>query len=459
MSATVRPSAAADLRLFHTSQGAHVFVADGSRIYDLDHATAQAIDLWLHGTSVRDAIGLDAFERVVDPSARRWIDGRPARPPALRSLSLNVAQSCNMTCHYCYADAGRFGGRPRMMEPAVGEAAVDGLIRESEPGADLLLGFMGGEPLLNRALVHHAARYGAEAAARAGRRMRFSITTNATLMTPEDARLFAALPFTVQVSIDGQRAANDAARPMANGAGSYDRIMDALRLMEAIGRPRHLAARVTVTPLTGELPGILDHLVRLGFDEVGFAAVLVSPSPRHAFAPADFPRFLDGMIACGRRALAELSAGRPYSFGNFETAMREIHRGTHRPYPCGAGAAYLSANAEGHLYACHRLIDDPRFAMGDVRRGSDVAARTAHLTESHVDRMEPCRGCWARYLCGGGCYHEVSRRGRVGCDYIRGWLDFCLRAYVELMAVRPEYFAAAAGETHEPISSPTTVSS
>lgn len=195
MSATVGPSTAADLRLFHTSQGAHVFVADGSRIYDLDHATAQAIDLWLHGTSARDAVGLDAFERIVDPSARRWIGGTPAPPPALRSLSLNVAQSCNMTCHYCYADAGRFGGRRRMMEPAVGEAAVDRLIRESEPGSDLLLGFMGGEPLLNRALVHHAARYGAEAAARAGRRMGFSITTNATLMMPEDAQLFGELPF------------------------------------------------------------------------------------------------------------------------------------------------------------------------------------------------------------------------------------------------------------------------
>jgi len=54
--------------------------------------------------------------------------------------------------------------------------------------------------------------------------------------------------------------------------------------------------------------------------------------------------------------------------------------------------------------------------------------------------MDPCRSCWARYLCGGGCYHEVSRRGRVACDYIRSWLDFCLRAYAELSACRPDQF-------------------
>ena len=75
--------------------------------------------------------------------------------------------------------------------------------------------------------------------------------------------------------------------------------------------------------------------------------------------------------------------------------------------------------------------------MGDVFSGTDDARRAQHLARSHVDRMEPCRSCWARYLCGGGCYHEVERRGRIGCDYIRGWLDFCLAAYAELSAHGP----------------------
>ena len=142
--------------------------------------------------------------------------------------------------------------------------------------------------------------------------------------------------------------------------------------------------------------------------------------------------------------------GETYPFSNFETALHEIHRGSHRPYPCGAGAAYLSASAEGGLYACHRLVAVPEFAMGDIKTGSDRARRSAHIERSHVDHMTPCKGCWARYLCGGGCYHEVAKRGRIGCDYIRGWLAFCLRGYAELSTARPNYFdavpsAAAAG--------------
>ena len=187
-----------------------------------------------------------------------------------------------------------------------------------------------------------------------------------------------------------------------------------------------------MTPQTKDLPLILQHLLELGFDDVGFAPVLVSPNPNAQFSKADFDSFLEEMKVCGQLALSEMRLGRSFAFSNLTTALEEIHRGTHRPYPCGAGAAYLSVNAEGKIFACHRLIDDPNFAMGDASSGLDQSARRELLGQMHVDKMEPCRSCWARYLCGGGCYHEVSRRGRPGCNYIRGWMEFCIAAYAEI---------------------------
>jgi uncharacterized protein len=330
-----------------------------------------------------------------------------------------------------------------MMSLEVAKASVDRLIAESNPNVGVVVGYMGGEPLLNRGVVHETTKYAAKAAQKAGRRIRFSLTTNGTMLLPEDAELFAEFPFTLAVSIDGNQQQHDAIRRMNDGSSSYEQLLAGVNILNRYGRPQHLAARVTVTPKTGELLPILDHILSLGFDEVGFATVLVSPDPNLTFSTADFPVFLERMIACGEKAVQEIVAGRPYPFSNLETALQEIHRGSHRPYPCGAGAAYLSANAEGKLFACHRLIDDPQFAMGSVQGGSDPIARSAHLAQSHVDLMEPCNKCWARYLCGGGCYHEVSRRGRIGCDYIRGWLEFCLRAYVEVSSVYPDYFVTS----------------
>jgi uncharacterized protein len=123
------------------------------------------------------------------------------------------------------------------------------------------------------------------------------------------------------------------------------------------------------------------------------------------------------------------------------TALREIHRGTHRPYPCGAGAGYFDVSADGDLAACHRFVGDPAGAMGNLALGVDRTRQAEWLRSRHVHVQQPCGSCWARYLCGGGCHHEVLAGGRHACDFIRGWLHYCLQAYLRLSASNPEMFA------------------
>jgi len=156
----------------------------------------------------------------------------------------------------------------------------------------------------------------------------------------------------------------------------------------------------------------------------------------------DLEVLLDQMIDCGREFERRVIAGERYPFSNLATALREIHRGTHRPYPCGAGAGYLGVSASGGLFACHRFVEDEAASMGHVGRGVDRDKQRRWLAERVVDRQEPCRSCWARYLCGGGCHYEVIHRGRPACDYIRGWLHYALGAYTRLLQSRPDYFSA-----------------
>lgn len=419
---------AADFHLFESEVGRHLLVADGSRLYDIPQEVPTNVET------------LRKLVEDISTAGSQRIDGTALSPPPLQTLSLNVAQACNMGCSYCYAGQGAFGGEPKLMHYDVAKASVDRLIAESREGADLVIGFMGGEPFVNRALLRSIMPYAEQAVAAAGRTVRFSLTTNATLLEPDDAELLARHRTQVAVSIDGSKSVNDAVRPMNDGSSSYDRLIRGLQLFEKHGRPYHLSARITVTRNAKDLLSILDHVLSLGFDSAGFSPVLVSPDPSQALEQSDFDWMLEGMIACGQKAQQSILAGKRYSFSNFETALQEIDRGSHRPYPCGAGAAYLSVSADGGLYACHRLVEDPKHRFGDVWSGSDYSARASHLTVRHVDGQEPCRSCWARYLCGGGCYHEVDRRGRPACDYIRGWLEFCLASYVVLKERAPGYF-------------------
>ena len=152
---------------------------------------------------------------------------------------------------------------------------------------------------------------------------------------------------------------------------------------------------------------------------------------------------LKEMVTCGEEFEHRVIAGERYPFTNAVTAMRELHHGTHRPYPCGAGAGYLGVAADGALAACHRFVGDPDTAFGSVTAGIDRRRQLRWLDERHVHRQEPCNSCWARYLCGGGCHHEVIARGRPACDYIRGWLHWSIGAYARLSAKRPDYFSVS----------------
>ncbi len=155
----------------------------------------------------------------------------------------------------------------------------------------------------------------------------------------------------------------------------------------------------------------------------------------------DLQQLLEGMIDCGLRFEKAVLQGKRYPYLNMINALKEIDKGTHRPYPCGAGAGYFGVSADGELSACHRFVNEPRGKMGTLADGVDPDLQNTWLKDRHVHQQSPCTECWARYLCGGGCHHEVIDRGRTACDYIRGWLYYTIQAYERLNRLAPNWNA------------------
>lgn len=418
-----------EMHLLATDVGRHLFVADGSRLFDIDADLFAEYEAALNG---RDEGKVAILLAQAGLGGAPLIDDMPLAPPPIHALSLAIAQKCNLGCTYCYAEQGGFGGTPKNMPQATAFQAVEQLIFHAAPGAKLNLSFLGGEPLVNRAVLQAATRHAADLARRKGTPITFSITTNGTLVGEADADFFEEHGFAVTISLDGVGAAHDAQRPFRDGRGSYDRIMRRIEPLLARQHSMQVSARVTVTPRNLDLRATLDTFIAAGFHSVGFSPMLASPSGQGEMQAEDLALMLDQMIGCGREFERRTLARQRYPFANMLNAMREIGRGTHRPYPCGAGAGYLGVSAAGDLAACHRFVDDAEGAMGSLDQGLDVARQAAWLADRHVHRQEPCTGCWARYLCGGGCHHEVMKRGRPACDYIRGWLHYCLEAYLRL---------------------------
>jgi uncharacterized protein len=417
------------VHLIETARGGNLFVTDGSRLFAAGLSLYSRFESAIqNGDSTEISSLLDQLGLGGSP----LIDDEPLSNPAIHALSLAIAQKCNLGCTYCYAQQGEFGGAGKNMPLAEALRAVELLVNGADKGARLNLAFLGGEPLVNRPVLQAATRHAAELAERRGNPITFSITTNGTLLTESDAGFFEAHGFAVTISLDGPRETHNLLRPFKSGNGSFDAILQRIRPLLARQQRMQVSARVTVTPANLELRRTLDEFIELGFHSVGFSPMLSSPGGNGEMQSDDLETMLSEMIDCGREFERRSIKGERYPFANMVNAIREIQRGTHRPYPCGAGAGYLGVSADGALSACHRFVGDEAGFMGTLNDGIDRKRQAEWLTDRHVHRQEPCRSCWARYLCGGGCHHEVIHRGRPACDYIRGWLHYCLEAWLRL---------------------------
>lgn len=424
--------------------GAQLLVVNGSRLYQLPPELRDVFRLALGQTDEQMLRGLMASSGLDAPLA---IDDVPLSPMAPHALSLAIAQKCNLGCTYCYAQQGEFGGTAKDMSLATAIQAVDMLLASAPDGGKVNLAFMGGEPLSNRAVLRATTVHAVTQAAQRGIQVNFSITTNGSLLRPDDADFFEQHGFAVTVSLDGPAEQHDRLRPFKGGKGSFDQIMVRLAPLLQKQRRMQVSARVTVTPFNMRLVKTLDMFVEMGFHSIGFSPLLRAPNGEGELDAEQMGDMLAEMVACGLAFEQRVMRGERYPFLNMVNALRELQKGTHRPYPCGAGAGYFGVSAEGDISACHRFVGDEQAQFGTLDTGIDKARQTVWLTQRHVHAQQPCNSCWARYLCGGGCHHEVLARGRSACDYIRGWLHYTIQAHDRLSRLAPAW-AATSGEAH-----------
>jgi uncharacterized protein len=419
-------------KVFHSALGEHLLVVPHSRIFDLPHdpngdADAQVLPASLLAALADTASGEVPLDHVVEP--------------APQSISLNVSSSCNLSCSYCYAARGSFqGAQPDPMPWEVARGAIDKLLCGADPLSPVTVGFLGGEPFVNRQLIQRAVEYAAEEGSKRGLDVRFSVTTNGTLLHEEDVELLRKHRFAVTVSVDGGEQIQNLQRPASGGKrGSYQMLFDATRSLLRNPGLAQVAARATVTRGEFNLGERFEAVLSIGFREMGFAPLRAAKADGDALRDEDWPRYLDAMVEIAKSELERAYQGVSIRLSNLAVALKQLHRGASSPYPCGAGGGYFSVAANGDWYACHRAIGSSTFRVGN-NEALDLNQRREFLRDRHVHSQPACRQCWARYLCSGGCHQEASSRSNSSCGFIRGWLEFCLAAYCELSARRPEFF-------------------
>lgn len=402
------------------------------------------------------ARALDEFASVA--VVERPAVTRAARPAttlpgdALTTLVLGVTTGCNLGCSYCYKEDLTRPGAATMLAPDKARAAVDLLIRESGRRRRINLTFFGGEPLTNMPLIRETAAYAEAEAAAAGKVVDFSLTTNGTLLHDEVIAFLDAHRFGLTISMDGPAEIHDRNRRTTGGKGSYAVVAERVRCLLDRYKSRPVGARVTMAAGVVDVAAIHRHLKEeLGFAEVGFAPVTAGMAAAHHLDPAATRMVFDGLKALAGRYRDEALKGRDIGFSNMGQLMTALHEGTSKRVPCGAGINMLGVGADGRLALCHRFVgsDHPGLPdCGDVATGVDRAALQRFVDDAVARAERECRGCRARSLCAGGCYHEAyarfgdpMRTTEHYCDHMREWVDLGLEIYAHIMAKNPGFLA------------------
>jgi uncharacterized protein len=348
------------------------------------------------------------------------------RPRPFRQFVLKLTARCDLACDYCYvfelADQGWRTLPPRMSRTTVGTAALriaEHARAHALEAVDIVL--HGGEPLLYGADGIADVALTLRRALPAGVRADLRIQTNGVRLDAPTLRVLTDHHVRIGLSVDGGRSAHDRHRRFADGRGSYEEVLTAVRLLH--GRAPELYAGLLCTvDLRNDPVEVLESLLHLDPPLVDFLlplATWAAPPPGVA-NPDDCARatpYGDWLAAVFDRWYPTAGQGTRIRF--FDELLQLVLGGSSRTETLGLSpAAVVVIDTDGSIEQVDtlRVAYDGAASAGLTVANADLDAALVHpgivARQLGADGLcTTCRACPVYHVCGAGYYPHRYRQG------------------------------------------------
>ena len=279
----------------------------------------------------------------------------------ISALELLLVEGCNLACRYCFESAVlRTRGRGRLMSNETIRRSIDLLFDYSAPKASLWITLFGGEPLINFEGVQFATEYLESKSAATGQKYGVGITTNGVLLTERIVDFLAAHKVRVLLSVDGLAPTHDRYRVDRRGAGTFKRVVSALRTIKS--RQPWVGVKMTVMP--SEACNLFANV--RGLRDLGANQFLIGHASGVQWPEEAISAYLEqwGLLRDWYR-----------EHSRNDVRINELDEISPRPpvFGCRAARSGIAVNANGEITGCSRIATldgKSRIGkLGDVRSG------------------------------------------------------------------------------------------
>lgn len=313
----------------------------------------------------------------------------------IAKTTLLLTSDCNLRCKYCYMEAGK---NRFYMKPEFAIRALKEIIKPNTK--KIIISFFGGEPTLNIMAIQKVVNYVKTLPIDY---YGFHITTNTTLLTNKTIDYFIKNKFSISISMDGPPRINDSLRQFSNGNPTSPYILKTIKKL--VSKKAHFLVRATITNSNvKDMTEMIDYFASLGIkfvhfevmNKIGRAAKFNIKRPDPKEFVLNFKKALD---RAEKNDIYILNA----AFHNLFTPSDSFCTSCAGRTVFFTPDEYVSACYEVQ-YGSHSWQD---FIIGYYNSNKDNFVinknKTKKLHNLSADIFNPCKKCFAKYICGGGC--------------------------------------------------------
>ncbi|HWI52304.1 MAG TPA: radical SAM protein [Symbiobacteriaceae bacterium] len=356
------------------------------------------------------------------------------------SVTVLTTTACNFACPYCYEGAPNAPATTSFTPERVLKA-VEYIKRQVQRNGSKLLSLLlfGGEPLANKPAAFQLLEELQGWCQQQRIAFLHAIITNGSLLDQATADKLASHNCRmIQITVDGPKEIHDQRRVYKGGQGSFEKIMETLKLICEHPKLPRPTVRINVDRTNMDrVPELLDELVARGLQKssVDFGIVRAQTASCAAYSDNCYTE-------------TELPDVLP-------ALWKEVHaRGLGqsvrpRPLPtyCGMLTDFqFSIDPKGHVYKCWEHVGEERFRMGTIEDDGPGGAGYIDWMSRDPMNIPECKACDLLPVCGGGCAATaLVNHGTIhaaGCAKTKGLVHH--RVWQHLATKYPEVLQAGA---------------